>query len=244
MQEKSVEKIFSTLNETDLVLDIGAWACPFNRANWIIDALPYETRGFYKTLGGTAFQGGEKEYFTKDTWVTVDICDRKPWPFEDKQFDFTICSHLLEDVRDPLFVCSEIMRVSKAGYIETPSRLYEQCLGVVRDEIAGCSHHRWLVQYSDHKITFNQKYHTIHTDFDLTFPPEFGRSLPIEKQVSTFYWKDSFEYEEPIIHGEDGIYTFLRDFVKLHYQYPAYKYKARDISSFTKRIYNGIKRRV
>ena len=47
------------------------------------------------------------------------------WPFPDKTFDFVVCSHLLEDVRDPITVCRELCRVGKAGYIETPSRIRE-----------------------------------------------------------------------------------------------------------------------
>jgi hypothetical protein len=34
-----------------------------------------------------------------------------------------ICSHTLEDIRDPLWVCSEMIRIGKAGYIELPRGL-------------------------------------------------------------------------------------------------------------------------
>jgi hypothetical protein len=37
----------SRLQPSDVVLDIGGWAHPFNRANYVIDAAPYETRGYY-----------------------------------------------------------------------------------------------------------------------------------------------------------------------------------------------------
>jgi ubiquinone/menaquinone biosynthesis C-methylase UbiE len=50
-------------------------------------------------------QGPLPEGFTRDTWVQRDICDHEPWPFEDRQFDFVVCSHTLEDVRDPVWVC-------------------------------------------------------------------------------------------------------------------------------------------
>ena len=32
------------LKKTDKVLDIGAWERPFNRANYVIDLMPYQTR--------------------------------------------------------------------------------------------------------------------------------------------------------------------------------------------------------
>src|SRR6516164_2319087 len=103
------------------------WACPFNRANYVLDVEPYETRGFYTTFGGPAFQGPEREQFTKETWFQRDLCERKPFPFRDKELDFVICSHTLEDIRDPLWVCSEMIRIAKRGYIEVPSRIAETC---------------------------------------------------------------------------------------------------------------------
>src|SRR4051812_15068559 len=124
-----IEKVLASIKPDDLVLDVGGWACPFNRANYVLDAEPYETRGFYEKNGLTKSQGGEKEYFTKETWIQRDICNKTPWPFADKQFDFCICSHILEDIRDPLYVSSELMRVSKRGYIEVPSRVLESCRG-------------------------------------------------------------------------------------------------------------------
>src|SRR5947199_219349 len=120
MHEPNVTTLLQFLKPEDQVLDVGGWACPFNRAQWILDAEPFETRGFYRTFGGAPSQGGDVERFCKDTWVQRDICHHDPWPFRDKQFDFVICSHTLEDVRDPLWVCSELFRVGKRGYIEVP----------------------------------------------------------------------------------------------------------------------------
>src|SRR6187399_2180490 len=80
----NVEKVLKSLKPSDLVLDVGGWACPFNRAQWVLDAEPYETRGFYRTFGGASSQGGDREWFTEDTWVRHDICARQPWPFADK----------------------------------------------------------------------------------------------------------------------------------------------------------------
>ncbi|HWE39009.1 MAG TPA: methyltransferase domain-containing protein, partial [Isosphaeraceae bacterium] len=100
-------------------IDVGGWACPFNRADWVLDSEPFESRGYYATVGLPGSQGGDREHFRAATWVQRDICEHTPWPFPDRFFDFSICSHTLEDVRDPLFVCAELIRVSKRGYIET-----------------------------------------------------------------------------------------------------------------------------
>jgi len=43
-----------------------------------------------------------------------------PYPFQDKHFDFLICSHVLEHLDDPVRTCAEFSRIAKAGYIEVP----------------------------------------------------------------------------------------------------------------------------
>jgi hypothetical protein len=218
------ENVLSKIAPNDLVLDVGGWACPFNRADWVMDAEPYATRGFYEKIGLPRSQGGDKEHFTEKTWVRRDLCDREPWPFADKQFDFSICSHTLEDLRDPLSVCSELVRVSKAGYIEVPSRLWESCRGVEHPRMAGLSHHRWMVELQGDHLKFTQKYHCIHTEFDLSLPVNFARKLTKEQSIVRFYWKNSFSYSEAAIHGVEKIYAELRDYVRLYHTYPQPQY--------------------
>jgi ubiquinone/menaquinone biosynthesis C-methylase UbiE len=46
-------------------------------------------------------------------------------PYEDKEFDFVYCRHVLEDLIYPFRVIKEMQRVAKAGYIETPSPMAE-----------------------------------------------------------------------------------------------------------------------
>src|SRR3954464_6299523 len=98
MLETSVRTILERLRPDDVVLDIGAWGRPFTRADWVMDLEPYETRGLYGR------HGPAPERFSADTWIRRDICAVEPYPFADKQIDFVVCSHTLEDVRDPLRV--------------------------------------------------------------------------------------------------------------------------------------------
>src|SRR5947209_20356182 len=111
MLPAATDRILRTLADDALVLDVGGWAAPFNRADWVIDLMPYDTRGPLGSYGGGA------ERFTRDTWVQRDICDREPWPFADAQFDFALCVTTLEDIRDPIWVCSELARVARAGSV-------------------------------------------------------------------------------------------------------------------------------
>lgn len=248
MLEANVTTLLQRLQPTDLVLDVGGWACPFNRAQWILDAQPYETRGFYRTFGGAPSQGGETEWFTRETWVVRDICDHTPWPFADKQFDFAVCSHTLEDLRDPLWVCHELNRVAKAGYIEVPSRVFETCRGVERRGQAGLSHHRWLIEIEQNHIRFIQKYHMIHADWRFSLPPRYRKRLTPESSVTWLWWNGSFTFEEVEIHGVPAEEGELMRFAASLYPRSAWVLRAdsarRQAASFLRRGASWLKRKV
>lgn len=190
------------LKPSDVVVDIGGWACPFNRADYVVDACSYDTRGFYRTFGGPPSQGGAVEHFTRDTWIERDICSREPLPFKDKAIDFVICSHVLEDLRDPLWVCGEMIRIARRGYVEVPSRLAESCRGWEHPRTAGLSHHRWFVEISGHQIQFLMKYH-FSSLRRYSFPPSFLDRVTPEQKVATLFWEESFDYSERMVHGFD-----------------------------------------
>jgi Methyltransferase domain len=214
MLPRKVDELLARLTDRDLVLDVGGWACPFNRAQYVLDAEPYETRGFYRTICLEPYQGGEKEWFTRDTWVQRDICDRTPWPFVDKQFDLVICSHTLEDIRDPIWVCSELVRVAKRGYIEVPSREWESCRGLERPGQVGLSHHRWLIDISEQHLTFLAKYHMIHAHWRFSLPNKHFLSLPPERCVQWLEWENSFTFAEKTIHGVQAMEDELSGYVQ------------------------------
>jgi hypothetical protein len=125
-----------------------------------------------------------------------DFCDREPWPFRDKEIDFVICSHTLEDVRDPIWMCSEFNRIANAGYIEVPSRLEEQTYGF-QGPWTGWSHHRWLIDVDQpaNEITFVHKSAVVERD-DSHFPADFRETLSEQDRVQTFWWEGSFDYRE------------------------------------------------
>ena len=148
------------INDTDMVLDVGGGAQPLNRADYVLDIMSYENRAKFGCIGT------QKENFSKDTWIVRDICNKKCWPFKDKEFDFVLCSQVLEDIRDPIWVCQEIVRVGKMGYVEVPSISKE----LSRPEsyfYRGYCHHRWLITLEEKKLVFFPKFSAL---FNL---PEF-----------------------------------------------------------------------
>jgi hypothetical protein len=226
MDPQQADMLLQKLGPDEVVLDVGAWASPFNRAQWVLDSEPYETRGFYRTFGGPASQGGDREWFTSDTWIRRDICDHAPWPFADRQFDFAICSHVLEDIRDPLWVCSELMRVARRGYIEVPSRAWESTMGQERPHQAGLSHHRWLIEITGSHIDFVPKWHMIHTSRRFHLPAGF--SAPA---TQSFWWEKSFSFAERDIHGLAGQEAELERFIDTLSPCPVWMRRTEELSA-------------
>ena len=81
----------------------------------------------------------------------------KKLPFEDKEFDFVIASHVMEHVEDVEFFISELERISKQGYIELPTKL------------------------EDNLVFENKKDHLWHMDFD-----DVELKLLISKKIQYF----------------------------------------------------------
>jgi len=138
----NVERVLSCIAPADTVLDVGGWYKPFNRADFVVDLHSHDTRG----QGGSIGKGPER--FSAATWAQMDINETR-LPFQDKEIDFVYCGQVLEDVRDPLFVCRELIRVCKAGCIEVPSIWIECQYGVDVESFShlylGFHKHRWLV---------------------------------------------------------------------------------------------------
>jgi hypothetical protein len=196
MLERSRQRLLAELPSDALVLDVGGWAKPFARADWVIDLMPYETRGLYGYDQGTR----DEERFSADTWVQRDICAHEPWPFSDGQFDFVVCSHTLEDIRDPIWVCSELQRIARAGYIEVPSRLEEQTYGI-QGPWVGWGHHHWLIETTDDPaaITFVFKHHIVHGRPEMQVPHEADEAAAPEERVSTLWWSGGFDARERVL---------------------------------------------
>jgi hypothetical protein len=191
-----VRDCLDALDETALVLDVGGWADPDPRADYVLDIGSFETRYAY------ALQGQEiaprRERFSAETWIQRDVCDGEPWPFADDEFDFVLCTHTLEDLRDPIRVCAEMARVGRAGYLETPPAAVELTKGIESPLWCGWKHHRWLVWREGSEVVFLGKPHHIHSPF---WP-----SIPSPKRLRgecgapfSFQWQGSFSAREEIL---------------------------------------------
>ncbi len=78
-----------------------------------------------------------------------DINDDNVWKRVARhRWDFSICTHTLEDIRRPEHVLSNLMKHSKAGYIAVPTKHSE--LSSIRSHLyVGYCHHRWIFTLRD-----------------------------------------------------------------------------------------------
>lgn len=150
-----LDTLLATLPHDAPVLDAGGWFKTLPRATHVVDCMPYETRGGRLELGPLA---GER--FSGDTWHQVNFLQPQlRLPFTDRFFAFSVCSHTLEDLEDPVPLMRELQRVSRAGYIETPSRLSEQTAGI-RDRMnstTGHPHHHWIWESQNGEAVLSHK---------------------------------------------------------------------------------------
>ena len=103
-QEKLVD---FNIPENAQVLDIGSGPTPFQAATILCDRYIEETvhrRGAIRTRG-----------------LPLVVADIHALPFANRTFDFVYCAHIFEHIDDPIKACSEVMRVGRGGYLETPN---------------------------------------------------------------------------------------------------------------------------
>ena len=179
-----------------LVLDIGGGAAHHPRADWVIDLEQWENRNWFYTDRGEVPSFHNR--VSPDRWIQRDICEHDPWPFAAHQFAFAICSHTLEDVRDPVWVCHEMMRVAKAGWVTTPAAVTELTRGIESRLWCGWHHHRWLVEIRDGGLAFLAKPHHIHSPlWPAARSPRRLREGALEPL--SYLWNEPFHASEEVI---------------------------------------------
>lgn len=176
----------------ELVLDVGSGGGPNPRANVLCDKFVSD--------------GVERHGNPLVTDRPLVVGDVEHLPFADKAFDFVICSHVLEHVRDPATAINELQRVARRGYIETPSAEWEK--------LAGFPFHRWLVSRVDGRLVFQHKHAPIEDqalrDWFARFQDRLGisRRAWLRRRKLDVYtwltWTDRIPYEVREAHGEDA----------------------------------------
>ncbi|HEX2087522.1 MAG TPA: hypothetical protein VHF89_17695 [Solirubrobacteraceae bacterium] len=182
MLPQAVERIRTLLSGEEEVLQIGGCAAPFGRADWVLDARPYEDRGVAEG----------RERFTSRTWLVRDVCAREPWPFDDDRFAFAVCT-TLATLRDPIGVCAELSRVARAGYVEVPA---------IEAELAG-GEARWLCDVDHGELVFVHKSPGVASDPRAKVPPRWYARLKAPERVHGLFWEDRLPARERLVEAAE-----------------------------------------
>lgn len=177
MLEAAADHIATLVDDGDAVLQVGASASPFERADWVLDDQPYEPNGSAR--------------YTRSTWTTRDVCGREPWPFADGRFAFAVCTSL-PLVRDPVGVCAELARVARAGYVEVPT---------IEAELAGGTA-RWLCDVADAELVFVHKATELLADPRVRVPARWHARLEEGERVTGLFWEGRLPARERLVEHE------------------------------------------
>ena len=156
----------------------------------------------------------EPTHHRKNTPMKLDerpliIGDAERLPFKDQSFDYVICSHVIEHIPGVEAAFGELMRVAKAGYIETPSIYAERIVG--KHDI-----HLWHIYSNGRKLFLNRKTPENISSFvnpevfDLMFA-DFFWSVP-NLFLVRYEWTSKIEYA---ILSDQEMAIKYRDYDKL-----------------------------
>ena len=184
------------ISPADKVLEIGPGAGPHPRADVFLE-LKLESEEEYKK------QFGQDKKLQTDKEVV--FYDGKTFPFADKQFDYVICSHVLEHVPDVEGFLSEIFRVGKKGYLEYPLITYEYLFNY--------DVHFNFLKWNGQKLFYKKKDSTHLNEFR---PVQAFFLETLQKDYDTYFKKipqffiEGFEWDRPFeISKADELDVFL-----------------------------------
>jgi SAM-dependent methyltransferase len=161
------------------VLDVGSGNSPYPRSDVLLDRLE-----------GDAHRCGQALIIDRP----LVLGNALKMPFKDKAFDFVVASHILEHMKDPEQFLSELARVAKAGYIETPNSIGE--------ELVPMNIHCLEVINLDNKLVIRKKASAEDVSFlgDLkihirnsAWRKLFHRSPDLFH--TRYFWKDQIDFE-------------------------------------------------
>ncbi|NQW57098.1 MAG: class I SAM-dependent methyltransferase [Polynucleobacter sp.] len=191
----ALRKAFLPVKANTLVLDVGSGNSPYPRSDVLLDRLE-----------GDAHRCGQALIIDRP----LVFGDALHMPFKDKAFDFVVASHILEHMKNPEQFLSELSRVAKAGYIETPNSIGE--------ELVPMNIHCLEVMNLDSKLVIRKKASAQDVSFlgDLKIHirnPAWSKLFHRSPDLfhTRYFWQDQIDYE--ILNPEvscdwiDQIYT-------------------------------------
>lgn len=152
----------------------------------------------------------------------MDVCSAETWDYlisyveVHGKFDFAICTHVLEDIRNPEIVVSGLSKIAKEGFVSVPSTHWElghvECITAedmivwsVKRPFRGFYHHRWILTIREGILVVVPKL-TIINSLDL---PEVDMKETFHEM--SFFWKEHIPFT---FYNNDFIGPFGPDYCK------------------------------
>lgn len=183
-------ELIKSIKPSDIVLEIGAGSDPHPRSNVFLE----------KRFANEEEANAQRGYAdNKANQSKIIYYDGGIFPFKDKEFDYVICSHVIEHIPKnelSLFI-SELERISHKGYIEFPTIFYEL---ICYPEV-----HIWMINFRDNKIYFMDKKlfysNFIHKAYREMFYGKDDYMVNSFTRYKDFYfcgyeWEGSIQYAE------------------------------------------------
>lgn len=112
-------KKITSIRSWDKVLEVGPGGTPHPRSDVFLELT-------YDSESDRLSQRGHVEQEPCFDGRPVHFYDGGKFPFNDREFDYVICSHVIEHVTDPVSFLAEVFRVGGGrGYLEYPLITYE-----------------------------------------------------------------------------------------------------------------------
>ena len=171
------------ITRRDFVVEVGSGNDPYWRSNLLID----------KHVTDSAERpGGYMPLIIDRPFVVGDALHL---PLQDRSVDFLVARNILEHIVDVDAFIGEMMRVSRRGYIATPSILSEKLFGWTK--------HVWFVSIDNGILKLRPKESPLHDpDLSKLFHPLYERNRSFRRFykknrklfVVEYYWEGRIHY--------------------------------------------------
>jgi hypothetical protein len=149
------------------------------------------------------------------------------------KFDFAVCTHVLEDIRNPPMVLERLPLIADKGFISMPNKYWElgYCENAVPEHIRdagltagsngfsyrGFFHHRWIYTIKDETLWMFPKLNFIEFLGDMLpwIPNNIADTREKHFHELSFWWKDYIPYkivnDDFLAPGPNEVFRYYRD---------------------------------
>jgi hypothetical protein len=178
-------------NSIDVGAGINYWSYP--ECTVVADILDVTKFSHYELTGTPIKKVFNLNLQNPSTWGEI-----LTYVDEYGKFDFSICSHTLEDLVNPFEVIRLLVKISKKGFIAVPSK-FDEFNYLYGNYYRGNPHHKYIFDVIDNKLHIFPKLGFIENNPESDVIAKLGN---ISSQLCIF-WEDSIDY---FIFGDNVFY--------------------------------------